>query len=511
MRLFIKIFKIGCLAYHLPKLGLEQKIYIMNKIGKQFVLLLLAGIIGGIIGVGIVMSMDKNDKLSSNDSPGKLTKFTVDQITLPTFDFSAVAEHITPTVVHIKTKMDISAMENPHSGNPLFDFFDPKMFQYPQSGSGSGVIISADGYIVTNNHVVADADEIEVSLYDRRTFKATVIGLDPQTDLALIKIDAQDLPTLEYGNSEELKVGEWVLALGNPFNLNSTVTAGIVSAKARSIGILGGGSSIESYIQTDAAVNPGNSGGALVNVEGKLIGINSAIASRSGQYEGYSFAVPSNIVIKVIDDIKKYGKVQRGLLGVNITEVSPEIAKENKLKSPIGVYVADVLSEGAAKEAGIKTGDIIIKVGDKEVNSVPELQQEVSMNRPGDVIDVTVLRNATEKVFKAKLKDFKGNTEIIIDKTDELQRELGAEFADLTPAEKSKMGIENGVRVSNISGGKMKSAGIPRNFVITKIDHKKVYKVEDVYEYLSSAKEGVLIEGIEPDGSKGYYGFGLND
>ncbi|MBC8344069.1 MAG: Do family serine endopeptidase [Bacteroidetes bacterium] len=483
----------------------------MNKIGKQFALLLIAGILGAVIGVSIVMSFNKNDKISSNDNPGKLTKFTVDQITLPTFDFSAIAERITPTVVHIKTTIDAGSRENPHSGNPFFDFFDPKMFQYPQSGSGSGVIISEDGYIVTNNHVIADADEIEVSLHDKRTFKADVIGRDPQTDLALVKIDAKDLPSLEYGNSDDLKVGEWVLALGNPFNLNSTVTAGIVSAKARSIGILGGGSSIESFIQTDAAVNPGNSGGALVNVEGKLIGINSAIASRSGQYEGYSFAVPSNIVTKVIDDIKKYGKVQRGLLGVNITEVTPEIAKENKLKSLIGVYVADVLSESAANEAGIKNGDIIIKIDDKEVNSVPELQQEVSMNRPGDVIAVTVLRNSSEKTFKAKLKDFKGNTEIVIDQSDELRRELGAEFTELTSTEKSKMGIENGVRVSSISAGKMRSAGISKNFVITKIDRKKVYKVADVFEFLSSAKEGVLIEGIEPDGSKGYYGFGMSD
>jgi serine protease Do len=483
----------------------------MNKTGKQLLLLLLAAILGGLISVAAFKALDKDEKISSNDEPGKLTKFTVDQITLPTFDFSAIAEHITPTVVHIKTTIGTSSEENPHSGNPFFDFFDPKMFQYPQSGSGSGVIISSDGYIVTNNHVVADADEIEVSLYDKRAFQARVVGKDPQTDLALIKIEADDLPTLEYGNSDELKVGEWVLALGNPFNLNSTVTAGIVSAKARSIGILGGGSSIESFIQTDAAVNPGNSGGALVNVEGKLVGINTAIASRSGQYEGYSFAVPSNIVTKVIDDIKKYGKVQRGLLGVSITEVTNEIAEENKLSKPQGVYVAEVMSDGAAKEAGIKKGDIIIQIQDKEVNSVPELQQEVSLNRPGDEIDVLVLRKGSKKNFKATLKDSRGNAEIVIDKTDELERELGVEFAELTKKEKARMGIENGVRISSISPGKMKAIGIPKNFVITKIDRKRVYTVEDVYKYLENAKDGVLIEGIEPDGTKAYYGFGLND
>ncbi|MBT3935731.1 MAG: Do family serine endopeptidase [Bacteroidetes bacterium] len=483
----------------------------MNKIGKQLILLLIAGILGGIIGVGIVMSIDNNDKNTDGNKPGNLTNFTVDQITIPSFDFSVIAEHITPTVVHIKTTIDASSVENPHKGNPFFEFLDPKMFKYPQSGSGSGVIISSDGYIVTNNHVVADADKIEVSLYDKRTYMAEVIGKDPQTDLALIKIDAKDLPILDYGNSDELKVGEWVLALGNPFNLNSTVTAGIVSAKARSIGILGGGSAIESFIQTDAAVNPGNSGGALVNVEGKLVGINTAIASRSGQYEGYSFAVPSNIVIKVINDIKKYGKVQRGLLGVNISEVTTEIAKDNKLDKPIGVYIQDVVAEGAAKEAGIKKGDIIIKINDRKVNSVQALQEEVFINRPGDKIDVTLIRNGNEKVFSVTLKDFKGNEEIVIDKTDELRRELGAEFAELTAKEKARMGLENGVRVSNVSSGKMKSAGIPKNFVITKIDRKRVIKIEDVYEFLGSAKDGVLIEGIEPDGSKAYYGFGLSD
>ncbi|MFC2114044.1 Do family serine endopeptidase [Bacteroidota bacterium] len=482
----------------------------MKKIMKQAALFTLAGIIGGLVGVGVFMAFDKNDRLSDNNqTPNKLTNFTVDQITLPTFDFTAIAEHITPAVVHIKTTYKASPQNNPHSGNPFFDFFDPRMFNYPQSGAGSGVIYSEDGYIITNNHVIEDADQIEVSLYDKRTFKAEVIGRDPQTDLALIKIDVKGLPTLESGNSDKLKVGEWVLALGNPFNLNSTVTAGIVSAKARSIGILGGGSSIESFIQTDAAVNPGNSGGALVNVEGKLVGINTAIASRSGQYEGYSFAVPSNIVSKVISDILKYGKVQRGLLGVSIAEVSTEIADEAKLDKPIGVYVGDVLADGAAKEAGIKKGDIIIEINGRKVNSVPELQQEVSMNRPGDKIDVTVIRNGDEKTFKATLKDMKGNEKIIVDKTDELKRSLGAELVELSSAELSKMGIDYGVRVKSLTTGKMKSAGIPKNFVITRIDRKKVIKVDDVYELLSASEDGVLIEGIEPDGSKGYYGFGL--
>jgi len=482
----------------------------MRLFWKQALMLLVAGIIGGIIGISIYQVSGMNGRTGTIPGTEKsVARYTVDRIALPTFDFSEIASRIGPTVVHITTKIEAPQKPTSPFDNPFFEFFDPKFFNYPQQGSGSGVIVTEDGYIVTNNHVVADATNIEVTLSDKRTYSAKVIGKDPQTDLAVIKIDAKDLTPLPFGNSDELKVGEWVLALGNPFNLESTITAGIVSAKARSIGILGRGSAVESFIQTDAAVNPGNSGGALVNVEGKLIGINTAIASQTGTYEGYAFAIPSNLVYKVYTDIVKYGKVQRGMLGINIQEVTQEIAKDNDMEKIRGVYVADVLEDGAAKEAGIKKGDIILKINDKEVNSVPALQEMVSMNRPGDKIKVTVFRKGKEHEFTATLKDPKGNTKIVEDKTQDLKNSLGAEFTELTPQEKAKFGIENGVKVKSVTSGKFKDAGIPKGFIITKIDKKKVNSVDDVYEYLSASEGGVLIEGIEPDGSKGYYGFGI--
>lgn len=483
----------------------------MKLFWKQAVLLLVAGIIGGIIGVSIYQVSGMNGKYGTIPGTEKpVARYTIDRIALPTFDFSEIADRISPTVVHIKTKIEVSQNQSAPFNNPFFEFFDPKFFNFPQQGSGSGVIVTEDGYIVTNNHVIANATSIEVTLSDKRTYNARVIGKDEQTDLAVIKIDAKGLTPLPFGNSDELKVGEWVLALGNPFNLESTITAGIVSAKARSIGILGRGSAVESFIQTDAAVNPGNSGGALVNVEGRLVGINTAIASQTGTYEGYAFAIPSNLVYKVYTDIVKYGKVQRGMLGINIQEVTQEIAKENDMEKIRGVYVADVLDESAAKEAGIKKGDIIIKINDKEVNSVPALQETVSMNRPGDKIKVTVIRKGKEMEFTATLKDPKGNVKIVEDKTEELKNSLGAEFTELSKQELAKLGLENGVKVKSVTAGKFKDAGIPKGFIITKIDKKKVNSVADVYEYLSASEGGVLIEGIEPDGSKGYYGFGLD-
>jgi len=482
----------------------------MKTVWKQMIMLVIAGIIGGITGIGIYRIAGANGKYAGYDpETGKYARYTVDRIALPTFDFSEIAERINPTVVHIKTKVKAPEKQSAPFDNPFFEFFDPKMFNYPQQGSGSGVIVTEDGYIVTNNHVVADASEIEVTLSDKRTFMAKIIGRDEQTDLAVIQIDAKDLIPLTFGNSDELRVGEWVLALGNPFNLESTITAGIVSAKARSIGILGRGSAVESFIQTDAAVNPGNSGGALVNVEGKLVGINAAIASQTGTYEGYAFAIPSNLVYKVYTDIVKYGKVQRGMLGISIQEVTQDIAKENDLKKIMGVYVADVLDDGAAKAAGIKKGDIIIKINEKEVNSVPALQETVSMNRPGDKIKVVVLRNGKEMEFTATLKDQKGNVKIVENKSEEIKNSLGAELAVASKNELAKFGLENGVKVVVVGNGKLKAAGIPKGFIITKIDKKKVYTVDDVYEFLGASEGGVLIEGIEPDGSKGYYGFGM--
>lgn len=477
---------------------------------KNGLLFVLAAILGGVISLSLYQFGNKNNNFQHDgNTPGKLADYTIERITLPTFDFTEISEKINPTVVHIKTKIE-SVKNESLEGHPLYEFFGPKYYNYPRVGTGSGVIISDDGYIVTNNHVIEDADDIEITLHDKRIFDATVIGRDKNTDLAVLKIDEKDLPFLKYGNSDDLKVGEWVVAVGNPFNLTSTITAGIVSAKARNIGIIGRNSSIESFIQTDAAVNPGNSGGALVNVSGELIGINTAIASTSGQYMGYSFAIPSNIVIKVVEDILKYGKVQRGFLGVTINEVTQEIAQKNNMESIVGVNVSDVLKDGAADDAGIETGDIIISINKKEVNSVPELQEAVSLNRPGDQIEVKVIRNGEEKTFEVTLKDLDGNKEIITNESDKIEELLGATLEQIDIKDLKKLGLENGVLVSYVGPGKFKKAGIPKNFIITKIDKIKISTVEDVYRIIQKSKDGVLIEGIEPDGSKAYYGFGMN-
>ncbi len=480
----------------------------MNKTIKDALIFLFAGILGGAISIGIYKMSEKDNKVEQGNIPTGLTSYEINRITIPTFDFSEISKKINISVVHIKTKT-INPSEYNDRNNPFYEFFGPQNFG-PSLGSGSGVIISSDGYIVTNNHVIKNADEIEVILNDKRSFKANIVGHDEQTDLAVLKIETKELPFLKYGDSDKLKVGEWVIAGGNPFNLTSTVTAGIVSAKARSIGILGRGNSVESFIQTDAAVNPGNSGGALVNVEGELIGINTAIASRTGQYAGYSFAIPSNIVVKVVDDILKYGKVQRGFLGVSINEVTQEIAHKKNMDDIKGVYIAEVMPKGAAKESGIKSGDIIIAINDEEVNSVPELQEKISMNRPGDKILISLIRNGKNKKYTAVLKDLKGNTEIITSKSNKLEDILGVKLKEIPKSTLDKLKIKNGVLVIEVKNGKFKAAGIHKNFIIQKIDKKDVYTVDDIYNLIDKSNNGVLIEGIEPDGSKGYYGFGIN-
>lgn len=324
-------------------------------------------------------------------------------------DFIKASEISLPAVVHVKTEAAPSKSQ--------FYYYDPFHDQYwnapqnqrPQMGSGSGVIISGNGYIVTNNHVIKDADKVQVTLYDKKTYTAKVIGKDPATDIALLKIDAQNLPYLLYGNSDDVKVGEWVLAVGNPFNLTSTVTAGIVSAKGRNVGILEGSPErdmfpVESFIQTDAAVNPGNSGGALVNTSGQLIGINSAIASNTGSYTGYSFAVPVNLAKKVVNDLLEFGKVQRAYLGVSIRDIDSKLIEEKKITDTKGVYITGVSEDGAANEAGIQEGDIVLKVGEVDVDNVPELQEQIGHYRPGDKISVMIKRNGEEKLLAVTLR-----------------------------------------------------------------------------------------------------------
>lgn len=324
-------------------------------------------------------------------------------------DMTSAAEQSVHAVVHIKTtfKYRTSVWEDFFGGSFWENFFGndaPGTREYEAMGAGSGVIISPDGYIITNNHVVEDAENITVTLNDKREFTASIAGTDPETDLALIKIDCQNLPILQFGNSDDLKIGEWVLAVGNPFNLTSTVTAGIVSAKARNLDILGENSSIESFIQTDAAVNQGNSGGALVNVKGELVGINSAIASGNGYYTGYSFAIPSNIARKVVGDLKNYGKVQRATLGINVMEIDYDKSQELGLEKVEGLLVAKVEDNGAADQAGIAVDDIILAIDDREINSVSELREVITQHSPKETVTISILRNGTVKKVNVTLK-----------------------------------------------------------------------------------------------------------
>jgi Do/DeqQ family serine protease len=357
--------------------------------------------------------------------------------------------------------------------------------------------------------VVDGAEDIEVILNDNRKFTAKVIGRDPSTDIALIKVDAKSLTVLAWGDSEVLKLGEWVLAVGNPFNLTSTVTAGIVSAKSRSIGIMGGKMPLESFIQTDAAVNPGNSGGALVNSRGELVGINTAIASQTGSYSGYSFAIPASIVHKVVEDLRKYGEVQRALLGVSIKDVNADLAKENHLDKTEGVWVEGVTEDGAARLAGIKKGDVIVAINATKVSTVSQLQEQVGKQRPGDQIAVTLRRDGSEKVFNITLKNSKGNTSII----KESFSTLGAEFGEISTKDKERLNIDQGVQVLKITSGKMKNAGVRAGFIITDVNKISVGNVEDIKRIISrsSDKKPILIEGVYPDGKWAYYVFDLNE
>lgn len=425
-------------------------------------------------------------------------------------DLTFAAENSVHAVVHIK----VTQKGGYYSSNNIFDFFfgdgGPHSQQAPvRQGVGSGVIIAPDGYIVTNNHVVDEADEISVVLNDKREFKAKLIGTDPSTDVALIKIDASGLPTLKFSNSDDLRLGEWVLAVGNPFNLTSTVTAGIVSAKSRDIGINPDQMRIESFIQTDAAVNPGNSGGALVNTRGELVGINTAIASQTGSYSGYSFAIPSNIVQKIVSDLKEYGDVQRALLNVNIGDINAEVAKKYNLDKIEGVFVGKVLSGGAADLAGIKDNDVIISVDNVPVNSTAELQEQISKHRPGDKVVVEIKRDNKKKPFNVTLRNKHGDTEIVKgdDNSDDF---FGAKFAVVSNRDKEELGIRYGVKITELGSGKFKDAGIKKGFIITQVNKTAVSEVEDLKRIIKNSRGGILVEGIYPNGEVAYYVFGID-
>lgn len=419
-------------------------------------------------------------------------------------DFVDAAERSVDAVVHIMTKVV-------RQSNTYDDFFGAllgQLYGYPSQtrnntmvAYGSGVVLTPDGYIVTNNHVVEGADEVEVTFNNKVKKTATIIGTDPTTDLALIKVEAEDLQYLTFGDSDNVRIGEWVLAVGNPFNLTSTVTAGIVSAKARNLSILGEGTSVESFIQTDAAVNPGNSGGALVNTKGELVGINAAIASHTGSYEGYSFAIPSNIVRKVVDDLLLYGTTQRGYLGVQIAELTQELADKEGLENIDGVYVADVTEGGAAKLAGIKAGDVITSVAGKKVNSTTQLRESVGQYRPGDKVAVEVNRHGSHHRYELTLLNEAGNVDVVRNGDSFFSSELGLMLQPVNQNDMSRLNIKNGLKIMEIRQGRFQGSGVPEGFVITKVNGSSVNSKADLENALKSNRSRrTTIDGVSPNG-----------
>lgn len=419
-------------------------------------------------------------------------------------DLTAAAEQAVPAVVHIKTEFRTknSAWDDYYSGSFWEDFFGlHRNNDYPVIAAGSGVIISSDGYIITNNHVVDGAEKITITLNDKHEYQGTLIGTDADADLAVVKIEGEHFPYLSFGNSDAVRLGEWVLAVGNPFNLTSTVTAGIVSAKARNLNILGESSSIESFIQTDAAVNQGNSGGALVNNKGELIGINSAIASGTGYFTGYSFAIPSNVAFKVSKDLIQYGCVQRAFIGLSIKDIDAQTAAEMNLSDLNGVLVALIDDNGAAKQHGIKEGDIIISIDDAKVNSMSELREILMQHSPGDHVKVTFLRNEETFSKNIQLLNRKGNNEIIRKEDINPENILGANFSNISKREMSYYRITGGVKVTNIEEGIFKNSGIRKGFIITAINGNIIADINDLDKFiLTHQGQYVAIEGVYDNG-----------
>ena len=439
-------------------------------------------------------------------------------------DFTSACVTATPAVVHIKTMTKAKQITNntPQQKNPFGDMFGGDLFDQffngprvqtipEQRASGSGVIISEDGLIVTNNHVVNGADEITITLTNKKTYKATVVGTDPSSDLAVLKIDEKNLPYLVYGNSDDAKLGQWVLAIGYPLNLDVTVTAGIVSAKSRSININEKQSStpVESFIQTDAAVNPGNSGGALINTNGELIGINSAIASPTGSYAGYSYAIPVNIVKKVVNDIIKFGTVQRAFIGISYPNegMSDEEKAKLGIKDVDGVYVMETPVGGAANLAGIKKGDVVTKINGVKVTTGPELVEQVARYKPGDKITITYLRDGKESTVNVTLKNKVGNTDVV--KTQSILESLGAELENVDKKVAAANDISGGVLVKKIKDGLLKATKMQDGFVITSVDDQEIKNLDDLQKALKDAKGNtVRLMGIYP-GFQGTYAYPL--
>ncbi|MFT7204899.1 MAG: serine protease Do [Algoriphagus sp.] len=494
------------------------------KKGQFFLGMLLASLIGGLValaGVSFFIQSQAPTNFDEKQKASFVSLLSNKDFTIPDgINFVAAASLATPAVVHVNTTVSYSGRSQRDPIQELFQM-PPKEGESEDSqrgmpmSSGSGVIISADGYIVTNNHVVDGATKVEISLENNKRYVAKIIGTDPSTDLALLKIDATGLPFVKFGDSDKTQIGEWVLAVGNPFDLNSTVTAGIISAKARNIGILRdveNNLQVESFLQTDAVVNPGNSGGALVNLAGELIGINTAIATRTGSYSGYSFAVPSTLVKKVMNDLMEFGTVQRGLLGVNIIDISPELGEYlgKDFSVDQGVYIRGVNENSGGAEAGLKEGDIIIGVDGRKTNTVANLQEIVARKRPGDKVEVEYLRDGKTIKSKATLKNFSGDTDIVkkvIPKTMEFE---GVVFEEIPSKVKDGLKLSGGAVIGAVQGGKWRSAGARPGFVVTSIitsdGRVRIQGPDQLIEVLEDLSgEEIVVLGMFQDGTEYYF------
>ncbi|MFN5170170.1 MAG: Do family serine endopeptidase [Cyclobacteriaceae bacterium] len=497
---------------------------------KQFAMVLVAAVVGSVLTLAAHnwWAKDRQGVIIERTNSPAATQigYTVNEKgeAVP-LDFVSIAEKSMNAVVHIKSTQGERSMNREQPQRNPFEFFfgpeNPFENQGPSASSGSGVIINPDGYIVTNNHVVQNADVVEVTLHDNRSFTAEVVGTDPDTDLAVIKINQKQLPHLQFVDSDQAKVGEWVLAVGNPFNLNSTVTAGIISAKGRNINIINSNmqrrnseegevplnTAIESFIQTDAAINPGNSGGALVNMTGGLVGINTAIASPTGAYSGYGFAVPSNLVSKIMEDLIAYGTVQRGWLGITVQNVTPDLVKEEDLKVNEGAYVAGFADKSAAKDAGLKEGDVVTRLDNTEIKSNTALIEYIGRKRPGDKISVTVNRAGKSVVIPVTLKTREGRVETLKREEKDAVASLGMELEDVDLKTLKKLEISSGVKVKLLSSGRVARLTDMRDgFIVTHVDDKPVKSAADLNTILKNKKPGetVVFAGVYEDYPREY-------
>lgn len=496
------------MAYNLifPPPGLKEMSKYKIVMKKGLLIVALAAVAGGLTAWIVAKS-------AMPETAGTITQVVGDSqyrtvnLSLDNYpDFTYAAESAIDAVVYVK----VVSREISRQAPSIFDFF----FGYggtPQErervGSGSGVIIREDGYIVTNNHVIEGATDIEVTLTNNKTFKAELIGTDPATDVALIKVDAQGLPVIPFGDSDKLRLGEWVLAIGSPYNLRSTVTAGIVSAKGRSIPDSSREFKIESFIQTDAAVNPGNSGGALVDKAGNLVGINTAIVSQTGAYAGYSFAVPVNIVKRIVDDLMDFGSVRRAVLGVVMSPITQEIADKLKLSSLNGVYIVEVSPGSAAEQAGVKKEDVLVKIDSVQVTNASSVQEMVSGFYPGDKATLTVIRGGKEKELEVTFKGTAQENGTVTE--DGSVAFYGSAIKEASKETKERLGIKSGVEIVSVGPGKIMDAGVTEGFVILYVNDQPVSKPQDVINIIKKSKRAVFIEGLTSYGKVSYFGFGI--